>query len=85
MDSQILTHNKLREEIAFRTILLQAIGLQPMFRKVIVLCEIHGFTVEQAAAILGISPMAVSRRLSRARRVIDIRFPHTSVPGYLIA
>jgi len=52
---------------------MHALGLLPALRKVFLLCAIQGFTIEEAAAILQISPTAATLRLARARREIDIR------------
>jgi DNA-directed RNA polymerase specialized sigma24 family protein len=38
----------------------RALGLLPVFRNVFILCAIRGFTIEKAAAVLRISPEAVT-------------------------
>jgi DNA-directed RNA polymerase specialized sigma24 family protein len=58
---------------AFQRIVMHALSLRPAFRRVFLLCDIQGFTVARAAAILGISPAAVRTRLYRARREMDVR------------
>ena len=50
-----------------------AFSLRPVFRKVFILCAIQGFTIEETAALLRISPAAAALRLARARREIDVR------------
>ena len=50
-----------------------ALGLSPAFRKAFLLCDVHGFSVEEAAVILGINPAAVVIRLNRARRELNAR------------
>ncbi len=65
---------------ALERIVMQAFGLPPVFRKVFLLCDIQGFTAAEAAAILGISPAAVTKRLDRARREINVRLPVANTP-----
>jgi len=62
-----------RQQDAFQRIMKHASGLLPVFRKVFILCAIRGFTIEEAAAVLRISPAAVALRLARARREIEIQ------------
>ncbi len=52
---------------------MQAFRLPSVFRRLFLLCDIQGFTVAEAAVILGISLAAVTKRLDRARREINVR------------
>ena len=52
---------------------MHAFGLRPVIRRAFLLCDIQGFTVAEAAAILGVSPAAVTTRLDRARREMNVR------------
>ena len=52
---------------------MHAFRLLPVFRTPFLLCDIQGFTVAEVAAILGISPAAVTARLDRARRLLSVR------------
>lgn len=61
------------DQDALERIVLHALGLRPLFRRVFMLCDIQGFTVVQVADILGISPAAVTARLDRARREVNVR------------
>ena len=61
------------DQDALERIVTHAFGLRPVFRRVFLLCDIQGFTVAEAAAILGISPAAVTTRLDRARREMNVR------------
>lgn len=58
---------------AFERIVMHAFELRPAFRRAFLLCDIQGFTITEAAAILRISPTAVAVRLDRARREMDLR------------
>jgi DNA-directed RNA polymerase specialized sigma24 family protein len=58
---------------ALERIVMHAFGLRPVIRRAFLLCDIQGVTVTEAAAILGISPPAVTTRLSRARREMNVR------------
>jgi DNA-directed RNA polymerase specialized sigma24 family protein len=58
---------------AFQRVVVHAFNLLPIFRKVFLLCDIQGLSAADAADILGISPVAVSRRLDRARREMMLR------------
>jgi DNA-directed RNA polymerase specialized sigma24 family protein len=58
---------------ALERIVMHAFGLRPVIRRAFLLCDIRGFTVAEAAAILGISPAAVMARLNRARREMNVR------------
>ena len=62
-----------RSQDSFQVVVMHAFELRPIFRNVFLLCEIQSFTVDEAAAILGISPNAVALRLDRARRELSIR------------
>jgi DNA-directed RNA polymerase specialized sigma24 family protein len=61
------------DQEALERIVMHAFSLQPMFRRVFLLCDIQGFTVVKAASILGISPVAAMTRLVRARREMNVR------------
>jgi DNA-directed RNA polymerase specialized sigma24 family protein len=50
---------------------MHAFRLRLPFRKAYLLCDVQGFTIDETAAILSISPAAVRIRLDRARRVIN--------------
>jgi len=63
---------------ALERIVIHAFGLCPVFRRAFLLCDIQGFTVAEAAAILGISPAAVTARLDRARREMNARLAVSS-------
>jgi DNA-directed RNA polymerase specialized sigma24 family protein len=52
----------------FQAIVMQALQLRRTYREVFILCEIKGYTVGEAAEILGISAAAAERRLQQARR-----------------
>jgi DNA-directed RNA polymerase specialized sigma24 family protein len=58
---------------AFQRIVLHAFGLRRVYRDVLLLCYIQGFTIAEAAAILDISPAAATTRLDRARRQLNTR------------
>ncbi|HWZ84199.1 MAG TPA: sigma factor-like helix-turn-helix DNA-binding protein [Terriglobales bacterium] len=58
---------------ALERIVLHAFEMPLAFRKAFLLCDIQGFTVNETAAILRISPEAVSSRLNRARRELNVR------------
>jgi DNA-directed RNA polymerase specialized sigma24 family protein len=66
------------DQDALERIVMHAFGLQPAFRRVFLLCDIRGFTVAEAAAILGIGPAAAETRLDRARREINVRLATAS-------
>ena len=61
------------DQEALEKIVMHAFELLPAFRRVFLLCDIQGFTVEEASAKLGISPDAVTKRLDRARRELNVR------------
>jgi len=73
MNKTISAEQETKQQDALQRIERHALGLLPVFRKVFLLCAIRGFTIEETAAILDISPAAVTLRLARARREIDIR------------
>ncbi len=54
-------------------VVMHALGLLPVFRNVFLLCDIQGMTVDEASSQLGISPVAVAKRLDRARRELNVR------------
>jgi DNA-directed RNA polymerase specialized sigma24 family protein len=57
---------------------MHALRLRPALRRVFLLCDIQGFTVDHAAGILSISPAAVRTRLDRARREMNVRLAAAS-------
>ena len=61
------------DQDALERIVTHALGLRPVIRRAFLLCDIQGFTVAEAAAVLGISPAAVTARLDRARREMNVR------------
>ena len=61
------------DQEALERIVMHAFALPSVFRKALLLCDIQGFTVDEAAAILGISSSAVTARLDRARRELNVR------------
>lgn len=58
---------------AVKRSVMQALFLRPIFRRAFLLCDVQGFTVTEAADILGIGPAAVKARLDRARRLLSVR------------
>lgn len=61
------------DQSALERIVKHAFRLSPAFRRAFLLCDIQGFTVDEAAGILCISPTAVTLRLNRARRELNVR------------
>jgi DNA-directed RNA polymerase specialized sigma24 family protein len=71
---------------ALQKIVMHDFSLRPAFRRVFMLCDIQGFTVARAAAILGLSNAAVRTRLYRARREMNARLAATQQePGFFAA
>ena len=64
---------KLSQAGEFQRLVLHAFGLRSELRKVFLLCEVRGCTIEEAAGILGISMTAARLRLERARREMNVR------------
>jgi len=60
----------MEEPGVFQRTILRGLGLPKGYREVFLLKEIQGHTVEQIAAILGISIDTALGRLQRARREI---------------
>ena len=60
------------DQEALERVVMHAFSLRPVIRRAFLLCDIQGFTVAEAAAILGISPAAVTARLERARREMNV-------------
>jgi len=58
---------------ALERIVMHAFSLAPALRRAFLLCDIQGFTTAEAAGILGISALAVTIRLERARREMNVR------------
>ncbi|MBI3477695.1 MAG: hypothetical protein HY010_18330 [Acidobacteria bacterium] len=58
---------------ALENIVMHAFEMPSVFRKALLLCDLRGFSVDEAAAILGISSTAVTLRLERARRELNVR------------
>jgi DNA-directed RNA polymerase specialized sigma24 family protein len=52
----------------FQRLVMHAFSLPSVLRKVFLLCEVRGLSVEQAARILGISAAAATDKLDEARR-----------------
>jgi DNA-directed RNA polymerase specialized sigma24 family protein len=52
---------------SFQSAVMRALQLRPIYREVFILCEIKGYSIPEAAAILCISEAVVTRRLRRAR------------------
>jgi DNA-directed RNA polymerase specialized sigma24 family protein len=76
---------KTGEQDALQKIVMHAFSLRPAFRRVFLLCDIQGFTVARAAAILGLSNAAVRTRLYRARREMNVRLAATQKePGFFV-
>ena len=50
---------------------MRALGLDPAFREVFLLCDVQGFTVAETAHILDSTSAAVSEQLDRARHEIE--------------
>ena len=61
------------DQDALERIVMHAFTLSSMFRRVFLLCDIQGFTIDEAANTLGISPAAATARLDRARREMNVR------------
>ena len=61
------------DQEALERIVMHAFSLRPVIRRAFLLCDIQGFTVAEASAMLGISPAAVTIRLDRARREMNVR------------
>jgi DNA-directed RNA polymerase specialized sigma24 family protein len=57
----------------FQRVVMHAFGLRSELRKVFLLCEVRGYSIEETAEILGISTQAAALRLQRARREIQVR------------
>jgi len=57
----------------FQRVLMYAFGLRPAWREVFLLCDVQGFTIPEAAIILGLGPEMVASRLDQARRQMDAR------------
>jgi DNA-directed RNA polymerase specialized sigma24 family protein len=55
----------------FRRIVMRALGLDPAFREVFLLCEVQGFTVEETAHILDSTSTQVAEMLRRARQAMS--------------
>jgi DNA-directed RNA polymerase specialized sigma24 family protein len=61
------------DQEALGKVVMHALGLLPVFRAVFLLCDVQGFTVDEASTQFGISPVAVAKRLDRARRELNVR------------
>jgi len=68
---------------ALERIVMHAFRLPTAFRRVFLLCDIQGMTVDRAADVLGISPAAVRTRLDRARREMNVRLATASQESVL--
>ncbi|HZR67398.1 MAG TPA: sigma factor-like helix-turn-helix DNA-binding protein [Terriglobales bacterium] len=71
--SKALSAQYLGRADEFQRLVMHAFSLRSVLRKVFLLCEVRGFTTEEAARILGISPRAATVRLERARREVNAR------------
>ena len=56
----------------FQAIVMQALQLRRIYREVFILSDIKGYSMEETAAMLGISADSVVRRLARARTQMDL-------------
>jgi DNA-directed RNA polymerase specialized sigma24 family protein len=54
-----------------QAVVMHALQLQPPSREVFILCDIQGFSVTEAATILGTGAKTIDARLKRARRQMD--------------
>jgi len=61
------------EQGQFQRVVMHAFGLRPAWREVFLLCDVQGFTIAEAAIILGLGPVVVATRLDQARRQMDTR------------
>jgi DNA-directed RNA polymerase specialized sigma24 family protein len=57
----------------FQRLVMHAFGLRSELRKVFLLCEVRGCTIEETARILGITTTVATLRLDRARREVKAR------------
>ncbi len=57
----------------FQRLVLHAFSLPAVLRKVFLLCEVRGVSVEQAARIVGISAAVAAETLEEARREMRLR------------
>jgi DNA-directed RNA polymerase specialized sigma24 family protein len=73
MNSNSAIERMSSDQDALERIVMHAFALSPVFRRAFLLCDIQGFTVEEAADILDISPAALEARLHRARREMNVR------------
>jgi DNA-directed RNA polymerase specialized sigma24 family protein len=71
MNSNISAHLSQRED--FPKLVAHAFGLRTDLRKVFLLCEVRGYTIEETAKTLGITPTVAILRLDRARREMRAR------------
>ena len=68
-----LSEQYLSQPEHFPKLVEHAFGLRTALRKVFLLCDVRGFTVEEAAKTLDITPTVVTLRLDRARREMRVR------------
>ena len=71
-DTDIPVHSSgqtdFQESIAFRTELVRSLRKLPLpFQEAVILCDLQGYTIVEAAGVLGVSDGTVKSRLSRGR------------------
>lgn len=69
-------HNRLLEAETAMEVRRALKSLPPLFREVILLCDLHGLSYEQAAIVAGTSVGAVRSRLHRGRRLVRAHLAH---------
>jgi DNA-directed RNA polymerase specialized sigma24 family protein len=58
----------------FQKIILHIFEMRPVYRDALLLCDIQGFTIAEAAAILDICAARLTARLDSARRRLNTKF-----------
>jgi len=71
MNGNVSAH--LSQRADFPILVAHAFGLPTELRKVFLLCEVRGYTIEETANTLGITPIVATLRLDRARREMRAR------------
>jgi len=64
---------ELGQQGQFQRTVIHAFGLRPAWREVFLLCDVQGFTIAEAAIILGLGPAVVTTRLDQARHQMNAR------------
>jgi DNA-directed RNA polymerase specialized sigma24 family protein len=64
-----------------QAVVMHALQLRSEYRDVFMLCELHGHSIPDTAAILGIGPAVVASRLKRARRRMGEVVGHLGAHG----